>query len=184
MNTRLKAPPVKLPADYEEEAKEKKPFIDRRRFMNYTGWLGILGSIAISLLGFLRFMFPRVLFEPPTVFKAGKPADYAVGVVDTRYVNSERVWIIREQNGFYALSAICTHLGCTPKYLGSEDKFKCPCHGSGFRRNGINFEGPAPRPLERLKIGLAEDGQLLVDKSRLFRHEKGEWGAAGSFLFV
>jgi cytochrome b6-f complex iron-sulfur subunit len=184
MNTRLKAPPVKLPADYEEEAKEIKPFIDRRRFMNYTGWLGVLGSIGISLLGFLRFMFPRVLFEPPTEFKAGKPADYAVGVVDTRYVNSERVWIIREQNGFYALSAICTHLGCTPKYLGSEDKFKCPCHGSGFRRSGVNFEGPAPRPLERLKIGLAEDGQLLIDKGKLFRHEKGEWGASGSFLFV
>ena len=79
MNTRLKAPPVKLPADYEEEAKEKKPFIDRRRFMNYTGWLGVLGSIAISLLGFLRFMFPRVLFEPPTVFKAGKPAELRRG---------------------------------------------------------------------------------------------------------
>ena len=184
MNTLLKAPPIKLPADYESEAKEKKPFIDRRRFMNYAGWLGVLGALNVALLGFLRFMFPRVLFEPPTEFKAGDPAGYAVGVVDTRYVNSERCWIIREQDGFYALSAICTHLGCTPKYLASEDKFKCPCHGSGFWRSGINFEGPAPRPLERHKIVLAEDGQLLIDKSKIFRHEKGEWGNPGSFLFI
>ena len=184
MDTRLKAPEIRLPADYEAEAKRKRAFIDRRRFMNYTGWLGILGSLGIALLGFLRFMFPRVLFEPPTEFKAGSPADYAVGVVDTRYVNSERVWIVRERAGFYALSAICTHLGCTPKYLGSEDKFKCPCHGSGFRRSGVNFEGPAPRPLERLKIGLAEDGQLLIDKGKIFRHEKGEWDKPDSFLSV
>jgi len=92
------------------------------------------------------------------------------------------VWIIREEDGFYALSAICTHLGCTPKYLGSEDKFKCPCHGSGFRRSGINFEGPAPRPLERVGVSLAEDGQVLIDKSRLFKFEAGQWNDPASFL--
>ncbi len=96
MSTQLKSPQVKLPAEYESEARRRQPAMDRRRFMNYTGWLGILGSLAVGLLGFLRFMFPRVLFEPPTEFKAGDPADYAVGAVDTRYVNSQRVWIFRE----------------------------------------------------------------------------------------
>jgi len=158
--------------------------MDRRRFMNWAGWLGVLGSLGVALLGFLRFLFPRVLFEPSPVFKGGSPGDYAVGTVDTRWVGSQRVFLVREGEGFYALLAICTHLGCTPKWLASEDKFKCPCHGSGFFRSGVNFEGPAPRPLERLKIVLAEDGQILVDKSVSFRQEKGQWGNPGAYLRV
>ena len=93
-----------------------------------------------------------------------------------------RVWIVRDPDGFYALFAKCTHLGCTPRWLLAEAKFKCPCHGSGYYRSGINFEGPAPRPLERLKITLAEDGQLVVDKSVKFLFEKGQWGKPGSFV--
>jgi len=77
---------------------------------------------------------------------------------------------------------VCTHLGCTPNWLNAENKFKCPCHGSGFRRTGINFEGPAPRPLERVKIVLADDGQLVIDKSVLFRSEKGDWTKPAAFL--
>jgi cytochrome b6-f complex iron-sulfur subunit len=127
-------------------------------------------------------MFPRVLFEPPTSFKAGYPWEYTVGEVSERFKDTQRVWIIREEDGFYALLAVCTHLGCTPRWLRSENKFKCPCHGSGFRKSGINFEGPAPRPLERVKITLAEDGQLLIDKGIRYRYEKGEWGKPGSFL--
>ncbi|MEE9256972.1 MAG: Rieske 2Fe-2S domain-containing protein [bacterium] len=184
VTSRLKAPEIKLPAEYEAEVKAAPPFMDRRRFLNYCGWVGVLGSLAVSLVGMLRFMFPRVLFEPPTAFIAGFPADYAVGSVDTRFVNSHRVWIIREEKGFYALSAICTHLGCTPKWLANENKFKCPCHGSGFFRSGINFEGPAPRPLDRYKIALAEDGQMIVERAKTFRHEKGEWTKPDAYLFI
>lgn len=75
---------------------------------------------------------------------------------------------MREEAGLYALFAKCTHLGCTPRWLPAENKFKCPCHGSGFYKDGTNFEGPAPRPLDRFKIELAEDGQLVVDKARLY----------------
>jgi cytochrome b6-f complex iron-sulfur subunit len=84
----------------------------------------------------------------------------------------------------YALIAICTHLGCTPNWLSEEQKFKCPCHGSGYYKSGINFEGPTPRPLERAAISLASDGQILVDKNVTFRCEKGEWSNPGSFLKV
>ena len=63
-------------------------------------------------------------------------------------------------------------------------KFKCQCHGSGFRSSGINFEGPAPRPLERYKISLANDGQILVDKTKSFKFEKGEWNRTESKLKV
>ena len=184
VTSRLKGPEIKFPAEYEAEVKADPPFMDRRRFLNYCGWVGVLGSLAVALVGMLRFMFPRVLFEPPSAFLAGFPVDYAVGSVDTRFVNSHRVWIIREENGFYALSAIGTHLGCTPKWLANENKFKCPCHGSGFFRSGINFEGPAPRPLDRYKIVLAEDGQMLVERAKSFRHEKGEWTKPDAYLFV
>lgn len=109
--------------------------------------------------------------------------------MDERWKDKFGVWLVRtaddlvhDASGFYALIAVCTHLGCTPNYLASEDKFKCPCHGSGFRLTGINFEGPAPRPLERAAIGLAEDGQIQVDKSRHFQFELGQWSDAESFL--
>ena len=80
-----------------------------------------------------------------------------------------RVWIVREEEGFYALFAKCTHLGCTPRWLQVEDKFKRPCHRSDFYKSGMNFEGPAPRPLDRFEISIGEDGQLLVDKNRTFK---------------
>jgi len=102
--------------------------------------------------------------------------------VDERYKDSQRVWIVRNQQGFYALSTICTHLGCTPNWLSAEQKFKCPCHGSGYYITGVNFEGPAPRPLERFQIGLTDDGQIVVDKNTKFQSELGQWGLPGSFL--
>ena len=172
---------IQLP---QEMVKPSPEGMDRRRFMNWTAWVGVLGSLAVGLLGFLRFLFPRVLFEPPAVFKAGQAEEYIAGTVDERFKQSQRVWIVREEGGFYALLAVCTHLGCTPNWLPQENKFKCPCHGSGFYRNGVNFEGPAPRPLERLKIVLAEDGQILIDKSKSFRQEKGEWSSPDAYLNV
>ncbi|MBI2835724.1 MAG: Rieske 2Fe-2S domain-containing protein [Acidobacteria bacterium] len=135
-------------------------------------------------------MFPNVLNEPPQQFKAGFPSDYGMGV-DERWKDKFGVWIVRTPNdivqvasGFYALLVTCTHLGCTPNWLSAEVKFKCPCHGSGFRPTGINFEGPAPRPLERCRIVTAEDGQILVDKSRKFQYELGQWIDPESFLKV
>ena len=154
----------------------------RRSLFSLVGWAGFLGSIGILLLGFTRFMFPRVLFEPSPIFKAGFPEDYTIGKVSNKWKQDQRVWIYRDSEGIYAIFAKCTHLGCTPNWLASENKFKCPCHGSGFTIEGINFEGPAPRPLERLKIGIASDGQIVIDKSKKFLFEKGEWGKPGSFL--
>lgn len=156
----------------------------RRDFFSLAGWAGVLAALGASLLGFARFMFPRVLFEPSPQFKAGFPDEYPVGTVSERWKRDERVWIVREPDGLYAILAICTHLGCTPNWLQAENKFKCPCHGSGFKRSGINFEGPAPRPLERIKIALAPDGQLVIDKSVKFLYEKGDWGKPGSILKV
>ncbi len=169
----------------QDRAPESDPGIwrmGRKNFLSFAGWLSFLGFIGISTVGALRFMFPRVLFEPPSKFKAGLPGDYVIGEVNEKYKDEQRIWIVREQEGFYALIAICTHLGCTPRWLSAENKFKCPCHGSGYYKNGVNFEGPTPRPLERAQITLNDDGEIVIDKSIKFRYELGEWGKAGSFL--
>ncbi|MBI3871505.1 MAG: Rieske (2Fe-2S) protein [candidate division Zixibacteria bacterium] len=156
----------------------------RRGFLEKLGWLSIFSFLGVMLVGTLRFMFPRVLFEPSPIFKAGFPEEYLPGTVSTKWMRDFRVWIIRDEGRIYALSGICTHLGCTPRWLEKEDKFKCPCHGSGFYRSGINFEGPAPRALERLKVALAEDRQIIVDKSIKFLYESGGWDNPQSYLKV
>ena len=146
------------------------------------GWT-LFAAASAGMLGAMgRFMFPNVLFEPPQEFKAGFPEDFAVDAVDERFKATYGVWIVREPNGFYALSTVCTHLGCTPNWLSADEKFKCPCHGSGFQQTGINFEGPAPRPLERYRILLAEDGQIQIDKNTKYQQEKGQWELDGAFL--
>jgi cytochrome b6-f complex iron-sulfur subunit len=135
-------------------------------------------------------MFPNVLFEPPSEFKAGSPKAIRFGEVDERFKSQYGVWLVKDQDPetgriiLYALSDVCTHLGCIPNWLEDEQKFKCPCHGSGYYKSGINFEGPTPRPLERFAISLADDGQILVDKSHKFQQEKGEWADPRSFLTV
>lgn len=166
----------------------------RRDFFSLTGWGAVLGSAGVLTLGFVRFMYPRVLFEPSTLFKAGRPADFGPNEVSERFIPSQRVWIARQVdaaggNWILAVGAICTHLGCTPRWLKTENKFKCPCHGSGFRgfdfERGrdilaINYEGPAPRPLERLKVWIDAAGEINVDRGVVFLFERGEWASSDS----
>jgi cytochrome b6-f complex iron-sulfur subunit len=168
-------------------ADDTSPLLNRRAWLGLA-WGAFSAASAAALAATGRFMFPNVLNEPPQQFKAGFPSEYGMGV-DERWKEKFAVWLVRTpedidvgQSGFYALSTVCTHLGCTPNYLSAEAKFKCPCHGSGFRVTGVNFEGPAPRPLERHRIVLAEDGQILVDKSRKFQRELGQWLDPEAFL--
>ncbi len=164
-------------------AKKTKKDVSRRDFnLLALAWTFFAASAAAGMGAMGRFMFPNVLTEPPSSFKVGFPSDFAVGVVDVRFKEKFRIWVVRSEQEMYALSAICTHLGCTPNWLEAENKFKCPCHGSGFYMTGRNFEGPAPRPLERVKISLADDGQVLIDKGRMFKYEAGQWSDPESFL--
>ena len=158
--------------------------MSRRNFINWAGlgWGTFTLAMGACVTAMGRFMMPNVLFEPPMSFKAGYPDEYVVGKVDLRWKDRFAVWVVRDEGGFYALSTVCTHLGCTPNWLDGDKKFKCPCHGSGFYITGVNFEGPAPRPLERYKIGLSDDGQLQVDKSKKFQQEKGQWSDPESYL--
>src|SRR5215470_2923532 len=181
------APAAKPAAAATRDPDDTSPLLTRRAWMGLA-WGAFSAASAAALAATGRFMFPNVLNEPPQQFKAGFPNEYGMGV-DERWKEKFGIWLVRtvddidqHASGFYALSTTCTHLGCTPNYLSAENKFKCPCHGSGFRLTGINFEGPAPRPLERVRIVLAEDGQILVDKSRHFQRELGQWTDPEAFL--
>ena len=150
-------------------------------------WTVLAATAGAWVLMLARFMFPNMIVEPPTTFKIGPPSDFPLGTVSTKYTAANGIWIVhtdqyKGQDLIYVLASVCTHLGCTPSWLEGEQKFKCPCHGSGFYINGINFEGPAPRPLERVGVALAPDGMLEVDKAVKFQEEKGQWEDAKSFV--
>jgi cytochrome b6-f complex iron-sulfur subunit len=162
-----------------DDTDESKQIARRRRFVMAS----VLGFLGVNFVMFLRFFLPRALYEPKTTFPIGYPSDFGFGV-DTKFQNQYRIWVVRNTEGIFVISAICTHLGCTPDWKASENKFKCPCHGSGFYITGVNFEGPAPRPLERWAISEAEDGQVVVDKSKKFQKELGQWDNPDSFIKV
>ena len=153
-----------------------------------TGFTALSVTGGLFTLGLARFMFPNVLAEPPSRFKVGFKEGFPAGKVETKFVPQYGVWVVngefQGQQQIYALKTVCTHLGCTPNWLEAEQKFKCPCHGSGFYKDGINFEGPAPRPLERYAVRIADDGQLEIDKSRAFQEELGQWADPDSYVPV
>lgn len=167
-------------------SKGRKTTMERRSFFSWlaVGWIGFVGVTGGFFTIILRYLYPNVLFEPPQSFKIGFADKFAPNSVDISYKKEFNAWIVRDDESIFALSTVCTHLGCTPNWLATDNKFKCPCHGSGFRMTGIHFEGPAPRPLERFKIGVADDGQILVDKTKSYKWEKGEWENKDSFLKV
>jgi len=163
----------------------------RRSFLAMAGWLGFTAASLIALYQSVRMLYPNATYEDPPAFKADAPGAYAVG--STTVIIDKRVVINHDPNGFYAISLICTHLGCTPRYFQdvtsdlvlagssiSKDPdtgqqatkadpalpgFKCPCHGSRYFRDAVNFFGPAPRPMDRVHIEVARDGRLFIDRS-------------------
>ena len=154
----------------------------RRRVVGAT----IIGFLTVNLLMFLRFFFPRTLFEPSTIFKIGYPSDFGFGV-ETKFQQQYRIWVVRNAEGLFVIYARCTHLGCTPDWKPAENKFKCPCHGSGYDSEGINFEGPAPRPMDRAHVELDPTGQIVVNTAILYSWPKGEashFGDTGAILRV
>ena len=140
----------------------------RRRIV----WATVAGSLITFFLMFVRFFLPRSILEPSSTFRIGSPNDYAIGV-DTKWQQQYRVWVTKTSDRLFVIYARCTHLGCTPDWKASENKFKCPCHGSGYDSEGINFEGPAPRPMDRAKVSLDAEGQIVVDVGTLYDWPKG-----------
>jgi len=132
----------------------------------WLGWSTLAAFFAASAAAGARFMFPNVIYEPSQKFNAGPISGYDLGV-STKWLNEQRMWIVRTPTGLYALWARCTHLGCTPSWFSDQNRFKCPCHGSNYTMGGDVIAGPAPRPLWRAKVELALTGDLIIDKSVL-----------------
>jgi cytochrome b6-f complex iron-sulfur subunit len=151
------------------EGKEKTPAkpegmtpVSRRDFFNEIAG----GALAIAGLGAavvtVKYSSPNVLFEPPTTFRAGPLDDYPVNSVT--YLQDQQVYIVRTEKGLWAMSSVCTHLGCITQWKSESNQIACPCHGSKFERDGKVQAGPAPRPLPHFSVRLAADGALVVDK--------------------
>ncbi len=183
--------PVDRPLEKEEASAGAKP---RGFWRRWFGSFMALGFWALGLasglwgLATLRMLFPNTVSNVRGPFKAGFPGDYPRGHVEGRFKGIHGVWIVHGQYQgqwqIFALRAVCTHLGCLVEWEESQRRFRCPCHGSQFSATGMNLGGPAPRPLVRLAIRIAEDGQLEVDPGREFHEERAEWGLPGSYVRV
>jgi menaquinol-cytochrome c reductase iron-sulfur subunit len=148
----------------------------RRGWLEKTGIAALLASVTGISYAFVRSLVPNVLYEQAQRFKAGQPDVFPQGAT---FLEDQRVFVIRDQNTFHAISAVCTHLGCTVKMVNLNQprnveingqqtrvdrEFHCPCHGSKYYGDGTNYAGPAPRPLAWCKLEIApDDGSLVVD---------------------
>ncbi|MGA7794272.1 MAG: ubiquinol-cytochrome c reductase iron-sulfur subunit [Candidatus Acidiferrales bacterium] len=142
--------------------------LDKNRRRMIWGLLG--GYLGINLLMFFRFFFPRALYEPNTSVNIGFPTAFQQGV-NQEFLQSNRLWVVLEPGRLFVIFARCTHLGCTPDWLPQQNMFHCPCHGSEYDPEGVNFAGPAPRPMDRCKVTLLGNGTVQVDSSHLFMED-------------
>ena len=152
---------------------------DRRAFFVKLGIGGGLAALAGQAAASLRSLVPNVSYDAPTTVKLGMPNDFPDGM---KFLPDQRLFVFREGNVFHAVSAVCTHLGCTVraealsqpetktvdgKPLKLTHRFLCPCHGSKYNGDGTNISGPAPKPLAWYHLAVTpEDGQLIVDLAR------------------
>ena len=156
--------------DEPNKEKEETELISRRYFLEVVGGGAIGVATAGSVVLTTQFLSPNVLLEPSLKFKAGLPEYYPPGSVT--FHKEQKVFIVRAKEGyFYALSAICTHLGCIANWKSEDGIIACPCHGSKFDKDGKVLDGPAPKPLPRFSMVLDEQGQLVVDKGSLVGEE-------------
>lgn len=146
-----------------QDARENDAACDRRQAFVKIG----VASMAVACSGAAvfgyEFLAPNVLYEPSPIVNAGKPDGFPPGSVTQDQQSG--VYIVHGPEGIYAMSAVCTHLGCLTAWKPELGIVACPCHGSKFTRDGTKIEGPAPRPLVWLKAWVNEDGDLLVDRS-------------------
>jgi len=138
--------------------------IGRRGFLNILGWFASLGTFTGISWASVRYMIPNILYEPPKAFKIGRPKDYPEGV---NFIPEKRIFVVRKGDIYKVISAVCTHMGCTPRWVGEQKIWECPCHGSIFDEKGGVVKGPAPDPLPWYEARIATDGRIFVDERRV-----------------
>ena len=152
---------------------------DRRDFLTKLGISAGVAGLATQGAASLRSLVPNVSYDAPTTVKLGLPAEFPDGL---KFLPDERLFVFRQGTVFHAISAVCTHLGCTVRAealsqpeeqtvggaaLRLTHRFLCPCHGSKYGGDGGNVSGPAPKPLAWYHLDVAtDDGQLVVDLAR------------------
>lgn len=152
---------------------------DRRDFLLKLGIGSGLAALGAQTVASMRSLVPNVSYDAPTTVKIGMPNDFPDGL---KFLPDERLFVFREGNTFHAVSAVCTHLGCTVRAealpqpevktvegqsLRVTHRFLCPCHGSKYGGDGSNVSGPAPKPLAWYHLSVSQDdGQLVVDLAR------------------
>jgi menaquinol-cytochrome c reductase iron-sulfur subunit len=163
-----------------EDAEQHASKTSRRSFLTRLGVGATVVALAGQAFAFLSSLKPNVLYEDPQRFKVGSPDQFGEG---GKFLEDKRLFVFKERNTFYAISASCTHLGCTvkmqklnqPKKVKTRKRefeeqyeFHCPCHGSKYYGDGTNYAGPAPRPLDYFKLEVSpDDGQLIVDMGQV-----------------
>ncbi len=144
-------------------SEDDKHELDRRQFFVKLG----LGSVAVAAIGTgafaYQFLSPNVLYEPSPVVNAGKPDRYPPDSITLDPQNA--IFVVNSPQGFYALQATCTHLGCLTAWKSELGIIACPCHGSKFNRDGTKITGPAPKPLPWLRMWMSDEGDLMVDRA-------------------
>ena len=140
----------------------------RRNILTLAGWglfFATIGAYLSQIMVYKGFFYPKVLFEPSPRFSVGEPKSFLENSVTT--LKSRKIFIVHDGNSFKALSVVCQHLGCAVEFSKEKNIFECPCHGSKYYRNGVNFAGPAPRPLDHFEVVLDDSGKLVVDTSKV-----------------
>jgi cytochrome b6-f complex iron-sulfur subunit len=135
----------------------------RRGFLRLIGKGSVFLAFLVQIVAAARAFVPNVLYEPSRRFKVRKPTDYPQGIT---FDPDHRLFVVRAEDDFHVVSAVCTHLGCTVQWKQDRGEFACPCHGSRFRADGTNFAGPAPRPLAWYALALSPDGYLEIDTAQ------------------
>lgn len=157
-----------------------RTLLGRRDFLTRLSWASMaaaaMGAIGLSV----KSLWPLPGQASSSLLEVAHPQEILVGGVSERLYGEHWIWVVRNQRGFYALSARCTHLGC--RLRRAERQFQCMCHGSVFSLDGEVLTGPAARSLERVYIALNKDGRIVVDPSVRYRQEDGGWQHAGAFL--
>ena len=135
----------------------------RRDFLGLAALWSSLVTLAFAALGTARLPRAAVVPTPSRKFRVTLPENLGAG--EPFVPPGRSVAVFRDAAGVYAVSTVCTHLGCIVKREG--DGFSCPCHGSRFRADGTVAKGPAPKALPWLAVSPVAAGTYVVDQSKV-----------------
>jgi cytochrome b6-f complex iron-sulfur subunit len=142
--------------------------MNRRSFINWfsSGVAALWAGVTLAAGAALRFLYPKAYYEPPHSFTIGGPADFRLG--PPTLVSNEKLFVSRdEKSGMRCMTAVCTHLGCTVEWFGTDRQFHCPCHGSIYSADGKVVRGPAPLQLDHFELDITSEGEVRVERRRV-----------------